>query len=184
MSILQLLRMQIKATEWLWSWIHTLPQWPEDMWEKERAGVCQWCGSMVAVIFTYPLEVMGMLLPPSVTVPISDTELSTNWAEASLGSFHCLKVTLVKEGSCSLFKGLGPVYWKWAPLQSNKLHCLFKFLGQVEWGMWSWLDTRGMIIATVASLSQLQYVTPRELKSLLKAWCEDPWQKANECFWL
>ncbi|XP_047375875.1 solute carrier family 25 member 36-like [Sciurus carolinensis] len=75
------------------------------------AGVC---GGTVGAILTRPLEVVKTRLQSSsVTLYVSEVQLST-MAGASVnrvmspGPLHCLKVILEKEGSRSLFRGLGP----------------------------------------------------------------------------
>ncbi|KAM9468640.1 solute carrier family 25 member 36-A-like [Clarias gariepinus] len=72
------------------------------------------CGGTVGAILTCPLEVVKTRLQSSaIPLYISTVQLSTvNGAAmtrvATPGLLHCLKMILEKEGSRSLFRGLGP----------------------------------------------------------------------------
>ncbi|XP_074070995.1 solute carrier family 25 member 36 isoform X1 [Macrotis lagotis] len=74
------------------------------------------CGGTVGAILTCPLEVVKTRLQSSsVTLYISEVQLNTmtgasvnRVARVSPGPLHCLKMILEKEGSRSLFRGLGP----------------------------------------------------------------------------
>lgn len=74
------------------------------------------CGGTVGAILTCPLEVVKTRLQSSsVTLYISEVQLNTmngasvnRVARVSPGPLHCLKMILQKEGTRSLFRGLGP----------------------------------------------------------------------------
>ncbi|KAA8587677.1 hypothetical protein FQN60_016539 [Etheostoma spectabile] len=72
------------------------------------------CGGTVGAILTCPLEVVKTRLQSSsITLYISEVQLSTvNGASvarvAPPGPLHCLKLIIEREGTRSLFRGLGP----------------------------------------------------------------------------